>query len=63
MDRDEDNAGVKKDDENAYQPGGSARREHLTPKGEKEQAATIAPEGTEEAELQREGQVNPKTIG
>ncbi|KAK7689362.1 hypothetical protein QCA50_007153 [Cerrena zonata] len=54
-----------KKDEGLFQSQGetTGTEKHLSPAGEKEQAATVAPEGTDEAERQREGQANPKIIG
>lgn len=53
----------KKKDEAPPQSATAGKQQHPTSQGAKEQAATIAPEGTEDAERQRQGQVNPKSIG
>ncbi|KAI0072474.1 hypothetical protein K474DRAFT_1667768 [Panus rudis PR-1116 ss-1] len=42
---------------------GASGGEHPVHKGEREEAATVAPEGTTEVDRQRRGQVNDKQIG
>ena len=50
--------GVPKSDTNAHraQPPGVADTKHPSDKGAAEQAASVAPEGTKEAEVQRKGE-------